>query len=187
MIRLPAFLEEAPDSEKRGRLAGGGEPRQARPYHGHEYTRLRARDIVDAGMGGSAAFGTGCSIERAWGKQYLLGRYEGEWPLKFAVRIEKALRGETCLSGGRGLYVGCGNGRNYVMLARSGLDIVGLDVSAVGLAKIAEAEPGLASRLVRVDFLEYGGGKFSYVVAIQSFQHGNDRRTGMYFRHRHAC
>ena len=56
-------------------------------------------------------------------------------------------------------------------------------MSAVGLAKIAEAEPALTSRLVRADFLEYACGKFSYVVAMQSFQHGNDLRSRMYFRH----
>ena len=82
----------------------------------------------------------------------------------------------------RGLYAGCGNGRNYLNLVRAGLDVIGLDVSTAGLAQITSKEPSLAGKLACCDFLEYDCGRFGYIVAIQSFQHGDAARTMAYFR-----
>lgn len=62
------------------------------------------------GMGGSTA--TNTSIARCWDAEYESGRYEGEPPIPFANSVIRMLR-ERGLADGRGLYVGCGNGRNF--------------------------------------------------------------------------
>lgn len=80
-----------------------------------------------------------------------------------------------------GLYVGCGNGRNYLELARTGLAVIGLDVSAGGLEQIAIREPSLAAKLAHGDFLDCHG-RFGFIIAIQSFQHGDASRVSEYFR-----
>jgi len=55
-------------------------------------------------------------------------------------------------------------------------------VSRVGLERIATLEPLLADRLVCMDFLEHRD-VVDYVVAIQSFQHGDVSKVEGYFRH----
>jgi hypothetical protein len=34
----------------------------------------------------------------------------------------------------RGLYIGCGNGRNYIPLSEAGLDLTGLDISVTAIS-----------------------------------------------------
>ena len=114
------------------------------------------------------------SIAEVWNEEYRVGRYVDEPPLEFARKVMLAVKPNT-----RGLYVGCGNGRNYLEFIRAGLNVVGLDVSAVGLAQISEREP--SARLVCSDFLDYHG-TFDYIVAIQSFQHGDRARVTKYFQ-----
>jgi SAM-dependent methyltransferase len=83
---------------------------------------------------------------------------------------------------GRGLYVGCGNGRNYLPLVDAGLDLVGLDVSPEAIEQIAARRPALAARLVCADFRDFGDpDAFAYVVALQVFQHGGDADAAGYF------
>jgi 2-polyprenyl-3-methyl-5-hydroxy-6-metoxy-1,4-benzoquinol methylase len=41
-----------------------------------------------------------------------------------------------------GLYIGCGNGRNYEPLVRGGLDLTGLDISEVALGQLSARMPG---------------------------------------------
>lgn len=121
------------------------------------------------------------SIGRAWDDEYASGRYADDSPLEFARQVTAEIQ-RSDLRDSRGLYVGCGNGRNYIAMSNAGLDMVGLDMSSIGLEQIALKEPRLAGRLVCKDFLQYDGGRFGYVVAIQSFQHGDRRRTRRYFR-----
>lgn len=118
------------------------------------------------------------SVAEIWDEEYSAGRYVDESPLEFAKEIIVEL-GQRHNS--RGLYVGCGNGRNYLEFARAGLDVVGLDVSTVGLAQISKKEPSLAHKLVCSDFLDYHG-MFDYIIAIQSFQHGDYARVTKYFQ-----
>ena len=127
----------------------------------------------------------GLSLADVWDTEYRSGRYDGEPPLEFAVKIAAELKERAELLNGRGLYVGCGNGRNYIMLSKSGLDIVGLDVSGAGLEKIAKSHPELATKLVHNNFLDYDGKPFRYIIAIQSFQHGTGSIVERYF-HRAA-
>ena len=121
------------------------------------------------------------TVADVWDEEYRGGRYVGERPLGFVREIVAELDENPDIRRSLGLYAGCGNGRNYLELARAGLGIIGLDVSAAGLAQIAEREPALAPKLVCDDFLNHTG-KYGYIVAIQSFQHGDAVRTSEYFR-----
>lgn len=127
------------------------------------------------------AEGEGRAIADAWDEEYRGGRYVGEQPLEFAREIVAELGKNPDIHRSRGLYAGCGNGRNYLELVGAGLDIIGLDVSAAGLEQIATREPSLAPRLVQGDFLDYDG-RFGYIITIQSFQHGDASRVSGYFR-----
>ena len=69
----------------------------------------------------------------AWDVEYAAGRYRDEPPPPFVGDILAAVH-EQRLLGKLGLYVGCGNGRNYLPLVAGGLDLVGLDVSATALS-----------------------------------------------------
>ncbi|MXX70411.1 MAG: class I SAM-dependent methyltransferase [Gemmatimonadetes bacterium] len=74
---------------------------------------------------------------------------------------------------GRGLYVGCGNGRNHVALVDAGLNLTGLDVSREAIAQLRADHPHLTPDLVRADFHDFQSElAFDYIVAIQVFQHG---------------
>ena len=74
---------------------------------------------------------------------------------------------------GKGLYVGCGNGRNYVALAGAGLNLIGLDISKEAIAQLRVGHPHLAPDLVQAGFHEFDSESlFDYIVAIQVFQHG---------------
>jgi len=64
----------------------------------------------------------------SWDKEYASGRYHREPPVAFVADI-LAAAGQVGVTSG--LYIGCGNGRNYEPLVRGGLDLTGLDVSQV--------------------------------------------------------
>ena len=84
---------------------------------------------------------------------------------------------------GTGLYIGCGNGRNYLPLVDDGLDVFGLDVSPEAIRHLRERRPMLAAqRLICDAFLEYQPSvtHFDYVIAIQVFQHGADADAAAY-------
>jgi Methyltransferase domain len=113
---------------------------------------------------------------RAWDVEYAAGRYRDEPPLPFVADILAAAR-EHDLLGAEGLYIGCGNGRNYLPLVEGGLDLVGLDVSAAALAQLAGRAPERRQRLIHGDLSALPtGASYPLVVGIQVFQHG-DRAT----------
>jgi SAM-dependent methyltransferase len=109
----------------------------------------------------------------SWDAEYRAGRYLTEEPVAFVADI---IAWSRCvrLPEGPGLYIGCGNGRNYLPLVAAGLDLVGLDVSGVALEQLAERAPG--SELVHgtLDALPQEA-VFSIVIGIQVFQHGRER------------
>ena len=112
-------------------------------------------------------------VSRSWDDEYRLGRYRGEPPIPFVGRIVDILRDRPETMRGKGLYVGCGNGRNYVALVDAGLDLIGLDVSKEAIAQLRMGHPHLAPDLVQADFREFDSESlFDYIVAIQVFQHG---------------
>ena len=85
--------------------------------------------------------------------------------------------------GGRGLYVGCGNGRNYLPLVDAGLDILGLDLSPEAIKQLAGRRPAVANRLICADFAAFEGvaRPFDFLIAIQVFQRGGDAAARRYF------
>lgn len=109
------------------------------------------------------------SVAARWDDEYRRGRYLGEEPVPFVHDIVAATA-----PGARGLYIGCGNGRNFVPLVAAGLDLVGLDVSADALALLRERLPD--AHLVHGD-LSAITECFEVVIGIQVFQHGNAEET----------
>lgn len=115
-----------------------------------------------------------------WDVEYEKGRYASEAPIPFVGRIVDEL-GEN---GKRlfGLYPGCGNGRNFIPLLEAGLDVRGLDSSAVGIKRLLERCPEAEGRVRTDSFENLAAARiFDYVVAIQIFQHGDERETRKFF------
>lgn len=109
-------------------------------------------------------------VGRAWDREYVRGRYRGERPVAFAADVLAAARSHGIEDG---LYVGCGNGRNFLALAEGGVRLVGVDVSAEAIAQLAARAPEQRERL-RVGTLDdVPPGRFGLVVGIQVFQHGS--------------
>lgn len=107
---------------------------------------------------------------RAWDAEYASGRYSGEPPEGFTEDIVAAAKDAGT---DRGLYIGCGNGRNYIPLTEAGLDLTGLDISATAISQLADRLPGRRDRLVTGDLSALPPGqRFPLVVAIQVMQHG---------------
>ncbi|WP_419162909.1 class I SAM-dependent methyltransferase [Candidatus Palauibacter sp.] len=120
-------------------------------------------------------------VSARWDAEYRNGRYAGEPPLPFVDKILATIRASS-LAERRGLYIGCGNGRNYLPLVRSGLHLYGLDLSAEALRQLAAREPALSTRLICADFRTFvSRRRFSYVIAIQVFQHGVAADVARYF------
>ena len=117
------------------------------------------------------------AVARSWDIEYQAGRYLDERPVSFVEDIRQAVAARG-LGASTGLYIGCGNGRNFLPLVAGGLDIVGLDVSATALAQLAQRAPERRSRLVCGDLSALPPGAcYSFVIAIQVMQHGNEETT----------
>jgi SAM-dependent methyltransferase len=107
---------------------------------------------------------------RAWDAEYAAGRYLNDPPVELVADILAAARDANA---DRGLYIGCGNGRNYIPLTEAGLDLTGLDISATAIAQLSERMPGRRDRLVTGGLSALPSGqRFPLVVAIQVMQHG---------------
>jgi hypothetical protein len=116
-------------------------------------------------------------LESAWDREYRRGRYRDEAPVAFVDDILAAVRSLHPASR-TGLYVGCGNGRNYGPLVESGLDLVGLDISGEAIAQLRDRFPERKDRLVHGDLRSLPLGRaFGVVIGIQVFQHGNRREA----------
>jgi hypothetical protein len=110
----------------------------------------------------------------AWDAEYAAGRYASEPPLPFTGDIACAARQAGAA---RGLYIGCGNGRNYLPLVAGGLDLTGLDISAEAIAQLAVRGPDRQDSLIHGDLRSLPAGvAYPLVIGIQVFQHG-DRAT----------
>jgi SAM-dependent methyltransferase len=121
-------------------------------------------------------------VSTRWDAEYRRGRYVAEPPLPFVGEILATVRAHPAARAGVGLYVGCGNGRNYLPLVDAGLHLRGLDVSREALAQLADHRPELASGLACADFRELDAAPaFDYVIALQVFQHGGDADAATYF------
>jgi Methyltransferase domain len=119
---------------------------------------------------------------QAWDLEYGAGRYRDEPPLPFVADILAAAR-EHDLIGAAGVYIGCGNGRNYLPLVDAGLDLVGLDISATAIDQLEARAPGRRGRLVHGDLNALPvGATYPLVVGIQVFQHGDRATTHAHIR-----
>jgi SAM-dependent methyltransferase len=116
----------------------------------------------------------------AWDAEYDAGRYQDEPPVAFTGDIVAAAR-QACVS--LGLYIGCGNGRNYLPLVAAGLDLTGLDVSATAIDQLAARFPDRRGRLVNGDLGALPpGAAWPLVIGIQVFQHGDRATTHAHIR-----
>lgn len=121
-------------------------------------------------------------IGSRWDDEYRRGRYEEEPPLPLVQTILDTLQEHREVWEGVGLYVGCGNGRNYLPLVDAGCDMYGLDVSGEALKRLSERRPDQASRLLCGDFRSFRSDvSFSYLIAIQVFQHAAEADVALYF------
>ena len=113
-------------------------------------------------------------VGASWDAEYRRGRYAGEPPIAFVETIVAMLQAEPALWRGRGLYVGCGNGRNYLPLVDAGATLEGIDLSPRGdhpggAAPAGRGRSSSGRRLPRAPPER----PFAYLVAIQVFQHGD--------------
>lgn len=107
----------------------------------------------------------------SWDKEYAGGRYRDEPPVAFVADILAAAHRAGLTSG---LYIGCGNGRNYEPLVRGGLDLTGLDISDVALRQLSARMPERRGSLVHGDLSALPQGtRYGVVIGIQVFQHGH--------------
>ena len=113
-------------------------------------------------------------VAARWNDEYRRGRYLDDPPVPFVADIVAAVPPGT-----RGLYIGCGNGRNFVPLAEAGLDLVGVDISADAIAQLGARLPG--ANLVHGDVSAVEG-RFGVVVGIQVFQHGDTTEVHAHIR-----
>jgi SAM-dependent methyltransferase len=105
-------------------------------------------------------------VAEAWDVEYAAGRYRDEPPLPFVADVLSAAR-EYDLLGAEGFYVGCGNGRNYLPLVQAGLDLIGIDVSAAALARLAERGPERRERLIHGELsVVPTGAAYAVVIGI---------------------
>jgi SAM-dependent methyltransferase len=122
------------------------------------------------------------SAAARWDDEYRAGRYVGEPPVAFVADIVDAVQAHRPPDD-VGLYIGCGNGRNYIPLIEAGLDLIGIDVSQVAVEQLATRLPQRASRLIHGDLAALPEGQtFGSVIAIQVFQHGTREETHSHVR-----
>jgi SAM-dependent methyltransferase len=111
------------------------------------------------------------SAAAAWDAEYRAGRYQDERPVPFTRDILAAARAAGL---SHGLYIGCGNGRNYLPLSANGLELTGVDISEAAIAQLAGRAPQYRGRLVRGDLTALPpGAVWPLVIGIQVFQHGD--------------
>src|SRR5437773_4243559 len=116
-----------------------------------------------------------------WDAEYRSGRYADDAPLPFVGDILTALDDAPTLRDGIGLYIGCGNGRNYLPLVDAGLRLYGLDLSLEALRQLS-ARRSTPPPLICGDFRSFAAERgFDYVVALQVFQHGTADAAAAYF------
>ena len=119
-------------------------------------------------------------VAAAWDAEYRSGRYASEPPLGFVDDIVAAARQRGLR---RGVYIGCGNGRNYVPLVEAGLDLIGLDLSATAIRQLADRLPHRRDRLVVGDLTDLPPEtRYPLVVGIQVFQHGRTEEASAHIR-----
>ncbi len=122
------------------------------------------------------------AVAVSWDDEYRKGRYADAAPLPFVATIASTLRAHPAAWAGVGLYVGCGNGRNYLPLVDLGLTLYGLDLSPEAIGHMVRQRPEQKERLIVGDFQRFERlAALSYLIAIQVFQHGGEAEAALYF------
>jgi hypothetical protein len=120
------------------------------------------------------------SAAAAWDAEYQAGRYAGEPSVPFAQDIVAAARAAGTTAD---LYIGCGNGRNYLPLTAAGLDLTGLDISAAAIAQLTTRAPQRRHQLIHGDLTTLPAvARYPLIVGIQVFQHGDRAATHAHIR-----
>ena len=122
-------------------------------------------------------------ISQRWNEEYQKGRYDHAKPIRFITKIKDTLqKNQGDHTKGIGLYVGCGNGRNYIPLVDSGMNVLGIDISQVAIDELTQKIPRRSDKLACTDFLDFHSAKLlDYIIAIQVFQHGAEKTVARYF------
>ena len=106
----------------------------------------------------------------SWDAEYASGRYRHDPPEPFVSDILAAARRERLT---RGLYIGCGNGRNLLPLIDGGLDLIGVDISTEAITGLRARQPSLREKLIVGDLSDLSSSmQYDLVIGIQVFQHG---------------
>jgi SAM-dependent methyltransferase len=120
------------------------------------------------------------AVASAWDGEYRSGRYATEPPLPF---VDDIVLAATLRNLREGVYVGCGNGRNYIGLVNAGIDLLGLDVSAAAIQQLAQRMPERRHRLVTGDLTAVAANvRYGVVIGIQVFQHGHREEAAAHIR-----
>jgi predicted TPR repeat methyltransferase len=119
----------------------------------------------------------GNAVAESWDAEYATGtRYAPDEPAVSFVDDILALARKHGIE--RGLYVGAGNGRNFIPMSEAGLELIGLDISAVAIDQLKERAPRYADRLLLGDLSRLpNGARFPLVVALQVLQHGDRQQV----------
>jgi SAM-dependent methyltransferase len=116
-------------------------------------------------------------VAASWDEEYRHGRYAGDAPVPFVHDIVAAVREQAPPA--EGVYIGCGNGRNFIPLVEAGIDLVGVDVSTAAIEQLRLRLPN--ARLVHGDLTSVEG-SFGLVVGLQVFQHGSEDEAHAHVR-----
>jgi SAM-dependent methyltransferase len=113
-------------------------------------------------------------IRSRWDAEYVRGRYLGEAPVDMISRIIDLARRRALTEG---LYIGCGNGRNFIPLHDAGLKLVGIDISAEAIGQLRALLPAISRGNLRQGTVHDlpADVSFPLVIGIQVFQHGTAR------------
>ncbi len=145
------------------------------------FTPSQQGDVTSYAVTGVYMTGNGGPVSQRWDAEYTNGRYSDAPSVDFTDKIRSVLAGAADVASWDGLYVGCGNGRNFIPLADSGLGILGIDSSPMAIRQLSERRPDLAERLCCVDFASYPESQLDYIISIQAFQHGTKAQIRGYF------
>jgi predicted TPR repeat methyltransferase len=117
------------------------------------------------------------AVTESWDVEYATGtRYTPDEPPVGFVADILAVAKEHGIE--RGLYVGAGNGRNFIPMSDAGLELTGLDISTVAIDQLKERAPRYANRLVVGDLSALPDDvRFPLVAALQVVQHGDRQQV----------
>lgn len=119
-------------------------------------------------------------IGRAWDQAYSADKYIFDKPIKFTQDIIDFTK-EYMPASSKGLYAGCGNGRNFIPLVEAGLKLDGIDLSGEGIDQIRHNLPsGFNGKLMVGDFHELSG-QWDYLLALQVLHFGDKATTQKHF------